>query len=336
MHTKLQVLSLAAMVLAVAGCAGPSNFVAFTKTSLGIDVETAQASASIAYDRVEGYSTPRFGDEAAPPIYASFDSDGGLFTRNIKQTYATGKAARLLAGAPAETEKTIKKTAYALVAYTPEELPAASHVAPGNEVAPKVMFFGTGTVAGLKLGFGTAALDSFTFGFKRKEMSIIPKNNATGDLPSVLALLDSNVKAQNSPQDTGFGIRQYFATGDAADALAGSQEIKGVFRARADSMLTAYRDNQRLQNEAALVSLVCLAKLPDSALPDIWVNLSELNLFDKTATAKMAAASAHEARALYAAQITLIDHRDESNTKLMAAHREHVCAQARKTGDNNA
>lgn len=334
MHTRMHTLHAAAMLL-LAGCAGPNTFVSFTKTSLGIDVETAQTSASIAYDRVEGYTAPRFGNEAAPPIYASVDSDGGLFTRNIKQSYATGRAAKLLAGVPEEQAKNTRKVAYARTAYVPEAPPGAPPSAPPPPAEAKVMFFGTGTVVGLKLGFGTAALDSFTLGFKRKEMSIIPKDTADDSLPSVLALLDSSVKGATA-QETGFGLRQYFATGDAADALAADRTVQGEFRARANSILSEYRDNQRLQNEAALVSLTCLAQLPDDALPGIWDNLGELSLFDLPTTAKLAAASPHDARAIYAAQMYVIDHRVEGNTLLMNAHRNHVCAQARKNGEKHA
>ena len=53
-------LGLLMALLLLTGCASRLDTVVFvTKTSLGVDVEQTPPTASIAYDRVEGYFGPR-------------------------------------------------------------------------------------------------------------------------------------------------------------------------------------------------------------------------------------------------------------------------------------
>ena len=144
------VLSLALMV---AGCASrPDTVVFVTKSSLGVDVEQTPPSASIAYDRVEGYFGPRYESGAVPPVLAVFMTNGQLLDRQVKQLYATGDAARALL-APAA--------------------PLPSDPEQGGDFKP--MFFGSSTTVGLKIGYEAGGSTStFTLGYKRKELSVIP------------------------------------------------------------------------------------------------------------------------------------------------------------------
>jgi hypothetical protein len=292
----------------LAGCATPRETVMFvTKTSLGIDAEAAPLGFSLAYDRVEGYVGPRFQSATTAPVAGGFSTNGEIFTREVRQVYATGHAAKLVTKA------------------TEEDGPAENF-----EGENKVMFFGTSTVLGIKLGFaptnGTVpyAIDSFVFGYKRKEASIIPIT-AQG-LPSVLASLDTTTRADVTDK-TQANIGQFFATGVAANALAKNPEIRRAFEARSLDAMATYKRHQEEQFRLALETLTCFARLDDGQLPQIWKNVEALKLFDQDATivARLQAGPANKARALYTREIGMIQGKDEERTGLMKGHRVHVC-----------
>lgn len=211
-------------VLALAGCATPDYVLFVTKTSIGIDFDSKPASASIAYDRIEGYIAPSYDSGEIPAVVASVKSDGGIFNPQIRQIYATGDAAEIVVGARTYPDKTKDK-----------EVPKLQ----GNK---KLMFFGTTTTTGLKVGFSTNLPDSLIFGFKRKEFSFIPLGTVgTGAeaydvYPSVLASIDTAAKA-GTPSETGLRNAQFFATGQAARFLATNEDIRGDFKRQAERSL---------------------------------------------------------------------------------------------------
>lgn len=207
----------AGSVLALAGCASPDHVLFVTKTSIGIDFDSKPATASIAYDRIEGYIAPRYANGEIPPVVASVKSDGKIFNPEIRQIYATGDAATIATGGKA---------------------PARNRPMKG---ARELMFVGTTTTTGLKVGFTTGLPDSFVFGFKRKEFSYIPLATVgTGDkahdvYPSVLASIDTAASASldGTVKDTKLMNSQFFATGKAAALLAASSTIRSSFKALA-------------------------------------------------------------------------------------------------------
>ncbi|HSI59055.1 MAG TPA: hypothetical protein VLA16_15955, partial [Ideonella sp.] len=155
-------LAALACVAVLAGCASPREHATFvTKTSFSlVDVDTAPAGVSIAYDRVEGYIGPRFDDGTVFPVAGSLETNGEFMNRQIRQVYATGNAALLV------TAKTLPAESNASEATTPSGATPADTSAAGvaggatPQATPvatppdnKVMFFGTGTSVGLKLGF---------------------------------------------------------------------------------------------------------------------------------------------------------------------------------------
>ena len=140
------------LAIVLAGCA-KDRVLFVTKTSLSIlEADTTPAGISVAYDRVEGYLGPSSESGEAPPVLGYFGSDGSLFTPKVKQVYATGNAARVLTN--------VKQKC------TPKKV----------DNADRVMFFGTSTTSGLKIGFTPDAPlpDSFIFGWRRKEFSMVP------------------------------------------------------------------------------------------------------------------------------------------------------------------
>ena len=323
------------LIAMLSACASRADNVIFvTKTSLGIDIEPGTGSAAIAYDRLEGYSAPRYEDKAPPPVVGSFEYGGNRLTSpSIRQVYATGKAA-LLVSAPAASAQPMLQVAPVAAAqplFAASSTPApstpakqASGDAPASMDTPaKVMFFGTGTVIGIKLGMSTNGLDGFTFGFKRKEMSLIPvKRNGT-QLPSVLASVEAGTvaEARNAKTD----IRQFFATGEAAENLAQNLTIKAAFDDKAKEML-------REQGDAALVSLSCVMRVDEAKLPRVWDNLEAHTLVDLTEPSgrrkTLLAATAQEQRIAYAQALQFIDHNVEKNTARLREHRAYVCGLA--------
>lgn len=214
MRDALTTALMAGSVLALAGCASSDHVLFVTKTSLGIDLDSKPATASIAYDRIEGYVAPRYANGEIPPVVASIKSDGNIFSPRIRQIYATGNAAVIATGGTVTGES------------------------PPMKGTRKLMFFGTTTTTGLKVGFTTEVLpDSFTFGFKRKEFSYIPLATVgTGAdehdvYPSVLASIDTaaNVSTTGKRDDVKLTNSQFFATGKAATLLADSRTIRESF-----------------------------------------------------------------------------------------------------------
>lgn len=206
--------TLIAILLVLGGCASPDHVLFVTKTSIGIDFDSKPATASLAYDRIEGYVAPRYANGEIPPVVASVKSDGKIFNPAIRQVYATGDAA---------------------VIATSGKLSGRNRPMQG---ARELMFFGTTTTTGVKVGFTAALPDSFIFGFKRKEFSYIPlatigEGAAAYDVyPSVLASIDTaaNVSVDGKTVETSLANSQFFATGKAARKLAATPMISDAFK----------------------------------------------------------------------------------------------------------
>lgn len=293
------------LALLLPGCAsGPNTVVFVTKTSLGLDVEQTPPTASIAYDRVEGYFGPRYDTSAVPPVLAIFTTNGQLLGREVKQIYATGNAARVLA--------------------EPSTKVPADPMLTGNI---KPMFFGTSSTVGVKIGYEAGGSTStFTLGYKRKELSVIPVTD--GAFPSVLATLQTDVDARTA-SSTGFGAGQLFATGGAATDLARRVEVRDVFMSKADAALSAYRAEEREQGRHALVTLSCLAALSDAQLPKVWSNAEALDVLSKEAKiSEFATLTPPVARDKYTRYLALLDADSQDTTLRMNLHRQYVCGLA--------
>jgi len=231
---RIAFFAAAAAVLALSACASPKDTVVFvTNTSFGVNVEAKPPTASIAYDRTEGYIGPRTANGGIPPVVASLQTSGDVFDPKVRTLYATGDAAVAVVNPPGPPAGTGDLTAG------------------DNQMA----FFGTTTTIGLKVGFDPTAgtPDSLVFGFKRKEISVIPLGTDGGKLhyPSVLAAIDTTV-GTSTLQSTGLTISQYFATGQAANILAGSNSIvrKSFGAVTANAMTATLTPAQQAQAQS--------------------------------------------------------------------------------------
>jgi hypothetical protein len=295
---RIRVSLLTAFAAALAGLAGcsSSNVMFVTKTSFGIDVTTQPMAANIGYDRFEGYFGPRFDTGAVPPVAANFETNGELLGRAVRQVYATGEAARMATRAASA--------------------PASSPELSGKH---KVMAFNTGTTIGLKLGFGVAATDTLTFGYKRSEASIIPVTN--GVFPAVLATLE-NEHAAKDRESTEFKVQQYFATGDAAVALAQRDAVRGLFSRRFEELVQA---------RGALTLASCVLAVPDADLPRVWDHAAKFKLIGGTGqpTAdQLKGKAATAAREHYVAVVSVPDAGDATYASRLDQHSRFVCGLA--------
>lgn len=324
------IVDVVCVTLLLCGCAQPPRNVVFvTKSSIGVDVEATTQTASFAYDRTEGYFAPRYVNQAPPTVYASMATNGKMTDRSIKQTYGTGRAAELLSRpVDAPTAPDTRPTLLRPAALALPPAAAASVPAPAE---PKALLFGNGTVFGFKIGVGPTAIDSFTLGFKRKELSIIPQDEQDGSFPSVLASIDTNAAATPSVSASDATITQFFATGVAADNLAVNTGIHAKFEANALSAISVYREDERQQRRIALSTLGCLARLDDEQAKRVWKNVSDLGLFDRSAIDALLAADASRARVIYTNEIGRTDADSKNQTGLMIGHQAYVCDLRNKT-----
>lgn len=241
-HTLAAALTAGSM-LALAGCASPDHVLFVTKTSIGIDFDLKPATASLGYDRIEGYVGPRYANGEIPPVVASVKSDGKIFSPEIRQVYATGDAAVIATGGKTSGRNRPMK---------------------GTR---ELMFFGTTTTTGIKVGFATGLPDSFVFGFKRKEFSYIPLGTVGSGqderdvYPSVMASIDTaaNISIDGKKDDTSLTNSQFFATGRAARQLAATPKITAAFMAIAREAILkqqAQAVQEGLKNDLSIDTLV--------------------------------------------------------------------------------
>lgn len=257
MKYHVVILSLA---LGISACTTTDEVVFVTKSSLTIaEVDSTPAEVSVGYNRVEGYMAPTYKNGAIPPVIASIRTDGGLLSPEIKQLYATGDAANILASGVTEYDQN------------------ADNGATLAGERENIVLFGTQTNLGFKVGVtGVDRLPTITIGYKRKEASYIPLGTKDGvdHYPSVLATIDSTINANSadSKDPDGLKVGQFFATGTAAKHLATEQSIRNGFISTAANAFVAYETEINKQNATALKILRCASSITDKQWPEVIKN----------------------------------------------------------------
>jgi hypothetical protein len=231
------VATVSAGAILVSGCA--TNAVTFvTNTGIGIDADTTTQTVSIAYDRIDGYLAPRYPNGSVPPVVSSVQSSLDIFTPQIVQVYATGNAALVLAAA--KPDRQVQECKYRDGDFVVDSKDSSQN--------KRVMFFGTSTTVGLKLGFSSAGATSLNLGYKRKEASIIPLGTTTDSekkntdaYPSVIASINLRISTGKTIQDTTLPLSEFFATGVAADCLATLPAVHDNFDTLSKTATTAVK-----------------------------------------------------------------------------------------------
>jgi hypothetical protein len=310
---------LMAALSLLGGCAS-SNYATFvTKTSLAVlDVDTAPAEASIAFGRTEGYIGPRFDDGSVYPVTGFINASGAALSRQTQQVFAGGGASVLVLGQDSVGKDPGGK--------------GSAKCADGRDRPP--LFLATGTTVGLRVGFaeGSVLPTAFNFGYRRKEATLVPV--AKGCQPSVLAALDSDggARTEAGQPKASLGIVQYFATGEAADVLAKSEEVRALFsrgREAAATAVQAFAERERVQLHSTVDVLKCAAGVPDLRFDDVVVNARELGLVPEGgADLVMAANAGPQRRQRYAEHLRLLNGSEDARTVALEIHRRRVCALA--------
>lgn len=307
-------------------CATPRDAAFFiTKTSTAIvDADSTPASFSIGYDRLEGYAGPRFDDGSVFPVASAIESRGRGIDREIRQNFVAGRAALI---ATEGTDTVAPAAAGANKASGGTEQP--------DDTQRKAMLLGTGTSIGIRIGFveGTPVPNSFTLGYRRKEVAVIPVTKGqldTSALGSLSNQTDTSVDGEAARSRTGFGVQQYFATGRAAENLAGLKSIRARFTDAAQEALgnvQTFRLEEARQGRFALDTLACANKLPDGALDRVWNNAEDLQLFSKLNTMpRIRSTTDRKAqREIYFDSLSLLDPAEPKATQALEYHRDMVC-----------
>ncbi|MHC4943793.1 MAG: hypothetical protein ACYTG7_12320 [Planctomycetota bacterium] len=251
-------------VVIFTGCAGYDRMLFFTKTNMGLDLDTTPATVDVTISRREGVIAPTFEEGKTPPVLASFRSDVNGFSRmftGISSSFAVGDAAQTMTelfDAP-DSKADAQDSSLEL-----EKMPVASALNPSpyqikddeGFIAP--LIFGTDSSFGLKLAYSGMGMNFSTlrFGYNRKELAWAPISLSTKDgkprvkVPSLLATVDNtnsigklstkkrkDGKGQDERlKDEGLDIEymQFFATGEAATNLAKKRQIREVMFKRMD------------------------------------------------------------------------------------------------------
>ncbi len=319
-------ISVICIVVLVAGCTNSDKAIFVTSTSLALlEGDTKPAGASIAYKRVEGYLGPNNADGTAPPVIASIQSDANFFKPKIRQLYATGAAAKAAASSDNGCD-------------TPEGVDGQER---------KYMFFGTSTATGISVGTTSNVVDSFVFGFKRKELSVIPLVKKTDGLnyiyPSVLASIDTTGELADKSREGNKALEnnQVFATGEAACHMA--KLLRGEF---IDRMKLSVDEQQRIKSADVLN---CYSRVRLADRPLVWSDadfmklyhesegeagtmLTELKKYYAEAVTDGSVVDANklfQADSIYTTSVFITDSDDTSRLPSLVEHSNFICGLAR-------
>lgn len=233
---RIQIPAALLCLSALAACASPDRAVFVTSTSVGINGDVATQTANIGYDRTEGFIGPNFVETgSAPSVFSYIASNLSLFDTSVKQLYATGGAACMVTNGDANSVSDDEKSS-----------PLCGKKTDKLQGSTALMLFGTTNTLGLKAGFDPASglPSSIIFGYKRKEMSVIPfhkQKDGEKDKESVYASTLASIELGSEVKtfaDSGVRIVQFLATGQAAKNLAGQDIIREIYKAKASDAVS--------------------------------------------------------------------------------------------------
>lgn len=252
------------LIISLPGCAllGSSDVVFFTKSNVGIDLDSAPATTDIAISRLEGVVEPRYEDGQTFPVLASFKSDVNpvlrFFGMGIGMTFATGKAANTMAylyddpdrkhNAPLKAGTDGYKDSELILHHDPRGW--YDRLLARNGISFPLVFT-TDTSLGLKVDYlGSMLPTALRVGFNRKEFAYASltvsvetgkdgKPEYHAKIPSLLATIDSTTQIGEKEDLKGNKLKyiQYFATGDAADYLSQRKAVR-------DALLKGFNPDQ--------------------------------------------------------------------------------------------
>lgn len=223
------------LVLLVSCSTGKDSILFVTKTSLGVDIDSKSPTLDIGYTRKEMTLAPQFEEGQVLPQMASFSSNEGIAVNTaLGQSFAVGNPAILLSkylgtAARPKSEQVIQAS----------EITAKPYSAEGTLTKAKRYVFATDTSFALKVTFGLETggyPDSFSLGYKRKELAYVPlfitqeSGKDVVKLPSLIATAAMYMD-KSSLRESELRYSQFYATGLAANYLASQPIVReGIAR----------------------------------------------------------------------------------------------------------
>lgn len=292
MNPRKGILTTSFAIFILSGCVGIDSTAFYTKSNVGLEVTSTPPTVALDISRNEGVITPQFEGGKTLPALASFKTGSdGLFSGDISSTFATGKAAITMArlynsaieGEPFKSKLELNGAPHK--SKTDNSNPLQT-----NEIRP--VFFATKTSLGLNLSWSamTASVpDSFTLGFNRKELAILPISYSNDsekhyvDQTSLLATLDFVYDNLNVPPGSSESNKskrkylQYFATGDSASYLATHPEVRIAMINRLDP-----EADVSLNSEAIMLFPALLRSIQKFAATDTYANILRKKIDSKT------------------------------------------------------
>lgn len=211
-----------------------------TSTVIGLDADSRTQTTGIGYGRIEGVFGPAYQEGGVPPVYARLSSNLSVFSPEIDQLYATGNAARLAAG-----DTTIKDEDKGRMLGSRRSMFFGTATVFGLQLG----FASTGPQSGT---LGYKRIEFSRIPVQRRDVkeydndkediypSVLasirierarsrnegssPTTTSSGTTP--LASQEKSPPSQANPairrmvESSGIALNQFFATGDAAEALA--------------------------------------------------------------------------------------------------------------------
>lgn len=224
-------LSLAGLL---AACADTDHVLFVTNTNVGVGYDATTLSGHVGYKRQEVYAGPAYTEYGGlPPVAASLQSDLNWLAPSSTQYYVTGDAALIATHRIAAP--TVDETRPG--SFTDQQASERCRMNAGctwSSDAPRSLsVVGTSSHVGLVVKTASSALSALDFGYGRQEASLLAlrtKSGGVGDIyPSAFASIKVDTDKDASGIASGLAITQFFATGGAADALAGTSEVRTSF-----------------------------------------------------------------------------------------------------------
>ena len=221
---------LAGTAMLATACAQHQDRITFVTTSqIGISTDSDTGTASIGYDREELIIAPvNQSTGAIDPLYANIQQGGTLTDPTIKQTFATGEAARIISLGPGSDND----DEISAIRDEAESRRAQVKSLEKSSNNSKVLVFGTQSNIGIKLGLGASQAPEINLGYKRKERAAIPKvQDSGGSGQNAASLFGSlsvgvGVGSNGGVGNSEFRLKQVIATGSAAENAASSEDAR--------------------------------------------------------------------------------------------------------------
>lgn len=214
----------------LAGCGSSDTVVFATNTNLAVGFDASSATGLIGYQRQEASIGPDYPKTGGiPPVVASLQSSQSFFAPSVTQYYATGDAALIATKRIAAPSLADRKKATDLT--DAEKCSLNLGCLHDDHHERRVSVVATNTHVGLQIKTQTGTLSSLDFGYGRQEASVLPLLSKDGEdfYPSSYASIVVDPSKDDKGVTNGLAISQFFATGAAADALAGTSDVQKSF-----------------------------------------------------------------------------------------------------------